>query len=343
MVESHPTPADLAYYYGDTYWGEDQSDWIKSILLFFDGVAMLVPRFAWSRPAAADPGLAGPLVERGLLRLIDPDQILDKTAVEGLASLIETYLTTYRGEPTPTATRRFLSLSRIGYNTDRALSEEIMHRLRRAGLLHRVSGSEAELDGAIRVVILFFLSQVLRRPGREMGMNLLPITDAESPIESVLRLATPALTLSTTPATFVHLDLQEVSLDLSIVPLDEVLEFKRLHGQSYREYRRSLHEEAARLSLLTGEQFDQALRDRVEKLRDEASDLRRNLRVSFGIKNTGALALGLSGASIAGSTGNWPAAAVSAIAAFWGLFEQPTEAPTSFSYLFSAARQLSSR
>lgn len=51
---------DVAYHH-EPYWHAHQSDWIKSLLLFFDGVAVLVPDYMRDRPLFTDPTLAQPL------------------------------------------------------------------------------------------------------------------------------------------------------------------------------------------------------------------------------------------------------------------------------------------
>lgn len=61
------TPPDVAYYYPAPYWRRRESDWVKSLLLFFDKVSILSPRYLYGRHEAADATLAGPLEERGLL------------------------------------------------------------------------------------------------------------------------------------------------------------------------------------------------------------------------------------------------------------------------------------
>jgi hypothetical protein len=35
--------SELAYYYPEPYWLAHEGSWIKSLLLFFDGVAILLP------------------------------------------------------------------------------------------------------------------------------------------------------------------------------------------------------------------------------------------------------------------------------------------------------------
>ena len=40
-MNNHP---DIAYYYPALHWGWHESSWVKSLLLFFDKVAILLPR-----------------------------------------------------------------------------------------------------------------------------------------------------------------------------------------------------------------------------------------------------------------------------------------------------------
>ena len=38
------TRAEFAHYYGDWFWPEERIAWVKSLLLFFDGIALAMPR-----------------------------------------------------------------------------------------------------------------------------------------------------------------------------------------------------------------------------------------------------------------------------------------------------------
>ena len=69
---------DTAYYYPAPYWGLEDSGWIKSLLLFFDDVAILLPDYMYGRHTDADPTLAEPLEDRGLLRLLEPNDWVDE-------------------------------------------------------------------------------------------------------------------------------------------------------------------------------------------------------------------------------------------------------------------------
>ena len=63
-------------------------DWIKYLLLFFDGVALLVPGYMKDRPEWLDRSIVVGLKEQGLLEIIEPEEAVDKSATEKLATEI---------------------------------------------------------------------------------------------------------------------------------------------------------------------------------------------------------------------------------------------------------------
>lgn len=82
---------DVAFYYPGHLWY--RPDWIKTLLLFFDGIALLVPEYKKGEPEAVDPVLAGPLREMGLLHYLIANQVVNKQATESLAVAIEHLMT----------------------------------------------------------------------------------------------------------------------------------------------------------------------------------------------------------------------------------------------------------
>ena len=40
---------DIAYYYPAPYWSWNESSWVKSLLLFFDEVAILLPHYMYGQ------------------------------------------------------------------------------------------------------------------------------------------------------------------------------------------------------------------------------------------------------------------------------------------------------
>jgi hypothetical protein len=84
---------DLAYYYPQPYWAAGEADVMKNLLLFFDGIAILLPRYMSGRETAADPVLAGPLREKGLLRLLEPETFVDQEMTEALITAVTELVT----------------------------------------------------------------------------------------------------------------------------------------------------------------------------------------------------------------------------------------------------------
>lgn len=78
---------DVAFYYPGHLWF--RPDWIKTLLLFFDGVALLVPEYKQREPEIIDPVLAGPLLDEGLLHYLIADKVVNRDATERLAAAIE--------------------------------------------------------------------------------------------------------------------------------------------------------------------------------------------------------------------------------------------------------------
>jgi hypothetical protein len=78
----HQDLQEVAFYYPGHLWRN--SEWIKTLLLFFDGVSLLIPEYKQGEPEIADPVLAAPLREQGLLHYLIADRIVDKQATEKL-------------------------------------------------------------------------------------------------------------------------------------------------------------------------------------------------------------------------------------------------------------------
>jgi hypothetical protein len=52
-------PPETAYYYPEPFWLEREGGWVKSLLLFFDEIAILLPTYMRERNLLADPTLEG--------------------------------------------------------------------------------------------------------------------------------------------------------------------------------------------------------------------------------------------------------------------------------------------
>ena len=82
---------EAAFYYPGVIWRD--AGWVKSLALFFDEVALLVPDYMRDRPHFLDPAIAGGLQEAGLLRILSPETLVDRNATERLATAMAGALT----------------------------------------------------------------------------------------------------------------------------------------------------------------------------------------------------------------------------------------------------------
>ena len=86
MAAAEDSSKEIAFYYPGPMRHHD--DWIKTMILFFDGIGilLLLPDYLKGKPEREDPAIAIPLLEKGLLHILEPEQIVDKAATEKLAA-----------------------------------------------------------------------------------------------------------------------------------------------------------------------------------------------------------------------------------------------------------------
>lgn len=77
---------EVGFYYPNQFWY--RGDWIKNLILFFDGVGLLVPDYMKDRLDRFDPALVEGLRNHSLLHVIEPETVVDKAAAEKLAEAI---------------------------------------------------------------------------------------------------------------------------------------------------------------------------------------------------------------------------------------------------------------
>ena len=218
-----PRVKETAYYYPAPYWLSDEGDWIKSLLLFFDEVAILLPDYMRGRQRAADPSLAGPLEEQGLLRILEPKEWIDTEVAEKLAEVMVDLLVGGVFDQLPEASYfAELSQSRMGYGADLELAEFLADELRQRGLARpSEDGVSIPLHPMVRTTILVILGQLARGAEERRGMILHPATNwptaAGDLVEVLSRESMPSC------EGVVKLDLEPVTLDLSSIPLRRCL------------------------------------------------------------------------------------------------------------------------
>jgi hypothetical protein len=296
------------------------------------------------REVAADPVLAGPLREQGLLRVLEPETFIDQQMTEALIATVTELVTegAFDALKKPEHCYAELSRSRMGWNADVELSDMITEELIARDLARpSEDGVSVPLHPAVRTTFLVLLSQLARDAGRRAGMTLHPATANPDAIEDFIGVL--SLPASPSAGHLVTLDLETVGLNLASVPLDDILEFREQHGAAYRAYARDVRRYVAELGLLAPEERRALLLDRQEELADLANDLRRTARRQWR-RPLAALSIGAAGASwvVAGAALHPLAGALALASTVLGLApSQPTA--TAYSYVLDARRTLGSR
>ena len=286
---------DTAYYYPAPYWGAGEGDWIKSLLLFFDDVAILLPDYMRGRHRDADPSLAGPLEEQGLLRILEPKEWIDADVAEKLAEIIVELLAggVFDGLPEPPYFAE-LSQSRMGYGADAELAQFLVDELRQRGLARPTEdGVSIPLHPVVRTTILVILGQLAREAGDRRGMAIHPATDFPKAATDLLN----TLSRERMPSCegVVKLDLEPVTLDLSTIPLEDVLKLREEHREAHKAYMRSLRGFLVELGRISDpEEREAALLERRQEIADLAHDTRRSMGRSVR-KNLKSWSMGIAG------------------------------------------------
>ena len=100
----------------------EEGGWIKSLLLCFDKIAVLLPDYMRGRETEADPVLAGPLVESGHLVIVHPETFVDTELTERLTeAMVELITAGAFADIESQIGFAELSMSRMGFYGDRGL------------------------------------------------------------------------------------------------------------------------------------------------------------------------------------------------------------------------------
>lgn len=357
MPEAVPAN-DYAYYVSDWIWPDTRSDLMKSMLLFFHGIALALPSHLSSKTIERDASLAVPLAERGLLVNFDPAEALDARTARKLAgTLIELAdLDNYYWKihsPRSSITFTHWGARYGAYSA----AEKFQIALAKRRLLVATKDRDLfKVDRRIRLLVLTVFAQALRARLLERGVVLHPVTESSELAHELWRAlgryqpvrtgdnylfpenpygsgeqAWSVAADSMDPRQLAS-DLFTVGTDLSDVPLDDVLDFRKENGMHYIAYATELRQFLMTQAALSPAERDRAREDRRLYLRDQAAKLRRISRRAFGIRSS-VLLLSLAGASWTLTRNDPIGALLAASAAAAQAVPPPGPTVTAYSYL----------
>ncbi len=330
---------EVAYYYPAPYWCLHESSWVKTLLLFFDQVAILLPDYMYGRHQAEDPTLVKPLEDRGLLSVLEPKDWVDEHVAIQLADTVVELLTNGAFDDLPKVSHfHELSQSRIGYGADVSLADFLVDELKARNLARpSEDGVSVPLHPIVRTTILVILGQLSRAAGAKRGLTIHPTTNQPKAIVDLIN----TLSMESMPSygKVISFDLEPVTLNMSSIPLDDVLQFRTEHQTAYRTYIRDLRRFVAELAgIKNPEEQELLLLERRQEIADAAHDIRRSTTRSL-MKNLSSWSLGIAGSAWSLSTGDPTGFALTAFSLLPGLFGEKGTV-TAYSYLFDIQNKL---
>lgn len=345
-------------------WPEADMDRMKSLLLYFDGVAWLLPGALRDELLDADPILAAPLYEAGLLRNYEPDQWLTAAVAADIRAAARAVAADGRLNSALGTLFSLDHMSHLIARDEDPVAQAIVEELERADVIRRRTDDEhmVLVVDFVRQVVLTVLSLAARACIAEADIQptahcLWPHEETQSDFYLSLGLALRALgahdirftlpikarhddylRLVGNPITLLlDADVQDVGVDLSGVPLDEVLAFRHEHGALFRVYQQHLRRFAVDYAAAADEEQRRLASERAEEIRDHAAAL-RSVRRSLGRPVAG-LAFAVAGAVWTLRSGD-PLGAILAGLSAVGSAAFPQNPDSPYAYLFLTQQRL---
>jgi len=316
---------------------------LKSMLLFFDDIAVFSTPEHRSRAPAIDPHLSAPLAERGLLQFVDPRAVTSSHAeVIARAALhraamenAEHWMAAATGGAwhieVPRLQGRFSSsvpikASELSASRDPG-SLELFKLLAQEGLLFPDESTDEEwvVVPGLASVANSILAQAVRAAAGEQGRSIEPVATRRDEARVFAAVLEDAVD-NVGAADVVTSDFSAVSFNLSGVGLDDILDFRARHRREFRAYVVALQ------ALLARPPASRHSVDRRAALADEADRLRElQLRRWTNLGST--VSLGIVGAAWTLATGDLLGALIARTATGSQLLRDGPTPVTAYTYI----------
>jgi len=327
---------EIAFYYPGPMWHHDA--WIKTMILFFDGIGILLPNYLHGKPEHVTPEIAVPLREKKLLHYLSPETIVDAAATQQLSDAMMGIIKSGAlDQLDKQAEFHEISGSRLGWFGNEQVAQNLFRELKSRGLARDSEDAKSiPIHHLVRGLILVLLAQILRPHGKELGAELSPATDRPEFVSALQSLL--SIPGSPSAAHIVNSDLETVAVDLRLVPMDEVLSFRNEHFKEHRAYISCVHRFTRELSVLSAQERAEEMKVRAEQLQDLASKVKSVNEKAW--KQPANFGLGMLAAFWSLAKSDYVGAALGTIRAITGIKGETPVGTGAYSYLFRAARRV---
>lgn len=328
------TLPEIAFYYPNPYWYDP--DWARNLILFFDGIGMLIPSYMEHAAQLDDYAIIAGLKEHNLFHVFLPETFIDEEAATRLETammaIIDSGALDSLSKEDDTSFAE-LSMSRMGFHTAEKAAQAVFEQLKKRNLAKESQdGVSVPLHPSVRYIILVLLAQILRLNGRQAGYELLPATDRPLLVNALTELLSQKQLPSAERV--ISLDLQAVGVDLGSIPIDEILSFRVEHREVYRNYTRQLKLTVHELGKMDADTQQIALENRQDEITSLASDIRKTARKAW--KKPATFCLSAAGAIWRAYNGDPIGASLAGGAALLSIGKPDSVDTGAYSYLFSA-------
>ena len=233
-----------------------------------------------------------------------------------------------------------LSQSRIGYAANVDLAKSLVSELQSKGLARpSEDGVSIPLHPMVRTTILVILAQLARSVGSKQNLSIHPATQNGHALQDLV----DTLSREQMPSrdSVIALDLEPVSFNMDVVPLDELLQFRAEHQIAHRAYMRDLRGFMAELAEIDiPHEREALLLERRQEIADAAHELQRSTRSALG-RNLPSVSLGLAGGVWSATTGDPFGMVLAGLGLALGIAgsrDVDSSKVSAYSYLFRAER-----
>lgn len=342
---------DYLYYATDWIWPEDYDGKIKSLLLFFDGVTLSLPEELLPGVIDRSPALAQPLFEKQMLINLPPEDSLTPASSSQLAEALTQWIHDNPGDHGMAFHEGPATITSMhwGDRTDRqiAKAQRFTEKMQHMGLARATDGLW-KLSPQVHLLVLMAYCRSLQEAiAQRSDLTLQPVLDLRTGgwirpqmlFEAITRRSDPRIPIKSprSAVQVIESDWHEVGVDLTNVPLDEILDFRAEHREGFSSYTHGLRNLILATGQLNDEQFAAELRVRAEQITEEAASLRKVTRRAFG-QTAAATVLALCGATWTATQGDLIGALFATASAGVG-FARPSTPVTAYSYFFDIDRR----
>lgn len=312
----------------------------KASLLFFDTVAVKASERSWSGTNRRSSEIQL-LAEQGIFVWLSSESIVDQGFAtrlgEGIVDLV--VHGAFGNLETSGGWYTYFDGTRTGYLIDTSFATFMVDALKDAGLA-RGSVERLRVHYVVARVISAMIAQLTRSAAaRSFGLEIHPVTPNLRMVGDLL--ATVRLPAFALVDRVIEVDLESAGIDLTGVPVIEILDFRERHRKEFKTYAEDARRFAADLSLADTAEREALIIERREDLAEQALALRKAAWRRWR-RPLARMGLGIAGASWAVERGDLTSAFLALSGGLLGGI--PEDSPRSaYTYLLTAERTLTDR